>query len=140
MAQGADVTVVIVDTSVWIDFFRGRGTEQVAKLERFLADGEDICICGIILTEVLQGIRKDSDYAQTVSRFDALLFLDMDRATFVKAAQIYRSLRRRGITISNAVDCMIAASAIQHNIALLHNDRDFDPIERYCGLKVVNKR
>jgi len=132
--------MVMVDTSVWIDFFRGRHTQQVAKLEQFLADGEDICICGIILTEILQGIRKDSDYAETLSRFSVFLFLDMNRATFVKAAQLYRSLRRRGVTISKAVDCMIAAAAIQHRIPLLHNDRDFDPIEKHCGLKVVKLR
>jgi len=129
--------MVIVDTSVWIDFFRGKATPEVGKLERFLAEGEDVCICGIILTEVLQGIRDDSDYARTLSRFDAFLFLDMNRRTFVKAAQIYRTLRRRGITISKVIDCLIAASAIEHNIALLHNDRDFDPIEHICGLKVV---
>ena len=129
--------MVIVDTSVWIDFFRGKGTPQVEKLERFLTEGEHICICGIILTEVLQGIRKDSDYTRTLSRFDTFLFLDMNRRTFVKAAQMYRTLRRRGITISKVVDCLIAAVAIEHNIALLHSDSDFDPIERVCGLNVV---
>ena len=129
--------MVIVDTSVWIDFLRGKATAKVGKLEQFLTEGEDICICGIILTEVLQGIREDSDYARTLSRFDTFLFLDMNRRTFVKAAQIYRTLRRRGITISKIVDCMIAAAAIEHKIPLLHNDRDFDPIENACGLKVV---
>jgi hypothetical protein len=129
--------MVIVDTSVWVDFLRGKDTPEVSKLERFLSGGEDICVCGIILTEVLQGIRADSDYARTLSRFDSFLFLDMSRRTFVKAAQIYRTLRRRGITINKVVDCMIAAAAIEHNIALLHNDRDFDPIEESCGLKVV---
>jgi len=130
--------MVIVDTSVWIDFLRGKATTKVDKLEQFLTEGEDICICGIILTEVLQGIREDSDYARTLSRFDTFLFLDMNRRTFVKAAQIYRALRRRGITISKMVDCMIAATAIEHNIPLLHNDQDFDPIEKVCGLKVVS--
>jgi hypothetical protein len=129
--------MVIVDTSVWIDFLRGKDTPQVGKLERLLTEGEDICICGIILTEVLQGIREDSDYARTLSRFDSFLFLDMSRHTFVKAAQIYRTLRRRGVTINRTVDCIIAAESIEHNIALLHNDRDFDPIQEFCGLKVV---
>ena len=129
--------MVIVDTSVWIDFLRGSTTAEASKLEQFLTEGEDICICGIILTEVLQGIREDSAYAKTLSRFDTFLFLDMNRRTFVKAAQIYRTLRRRGITISKIVDCMIAAASIEHNIPLLHNDRDFDPIEKVCGLKVV---
>jgi predicted nucleic acid-binding protein len=129
--------MVVVDTSVWVDFFGGRDTPQVARLGEFLADSEDICTCGVILTEVLQGIREDSDYARTLSRFNAFLYLEMSRGTFVKAAQIYRSLRRRGLTVSKPVDCMIAAVAIEHGLALLHNDRDFGPIAEFCGLKVA---
>ena len=61
----------------------------------------------------------------------------MRRQTFLAAADMYRSLRRRGITIRKSVDCMIAAVAIEHDLPLLHNDRDFDPMEAHCGLKVV---
>jgi hypothetical protein len=129
--------MVLVDTTVWIDFFAAKSSPEVAELERLLNEEEDICTCGIILTEVLQGIREDEDYQRTSSRFDTFLSLPMNRQTFVRAAQLYRSLRRRGITIRKPVDCMIASVAIEHNIALLHNDRDFDPIETHCGLKVV---
>jgi len=129
--------MVLVDTTVWIDFFAAKPTPEVAELERLLNEGEDICTCGIILTEVLQGIREDEDYQRTLSRFDTFLFLPMNRQAFVRAAQLYRSLRRTGITIRKPVDCMIASVAIEHNIPLLHNDRDFDPIETHCGLKVV---
>ena len=129
--------MVLVDTTVWIDFFAAKSSPEVAELERLLNEEEDICTCGIILTEVLQGIREDEDYQRTSSRFDTFLFLPMNRQTFVRAAQLYRSLRRRGITIRKPVDCMIASVAIEHDIALLHNDRDFDPIETHCGLKVV---
>ena len=129
--------MVIVDTTVWVDFFGGKNTPQVRILEQFLTEGEDICICGVILTEVLQGIRADSDYTKTLSRFDSFLFLPMNQHTFVKAAELYRMLQRKGVTIRKAVDCMIASVAIEHNIALLHNDKDFDPIEKLCGLKVV---
>jgi len=127
----------MVDTTVWVDFFGGKNTVQVQTLEQYLKDGEDICICGVILSEVLQGIREDSDYTKTLSRFDSFLFLQMNRPTFVKAAELYRTLRRQGVTIRKAVDCMIASVAIEHNIALLHNDKDFDPIEKLCGLRVV---
>jgi len=72
-----------------------------------------------------------------LSRFDTFLLLPMTRQAFLRAAELYRSLRRRGVTIRKPVDCMIASVAIEHDIALLHNDRDFDPIETYCGLKVV---
>lgn len=129
--------MVIVDTTVWVDFFAGKNTPQVQTLEHFLTEGEDICICGVILTEVLQGIRDDSNYTKTLSRFDTFLFLQMSRRTFVRASELYRTLRRHGITIRKAVDCMIASVAIEHNIRLLHNDKDFDPIEKLCGLKVV---
>ena len=131
--------MVIVDTTVWVDFFGGKPSAEVQMLERFLTEGKDICICGVILTEVLQGIREDTDYTKTLTRFDSLLFLDLDRPTFVKAAQLYRTLRRRGITIRRSFDCMIAAVAIEHNIPLLHTDRDFDPIEEFCGLRVVRE-
>jgi len=129
--------MVLVDTTVWIDFFSAKSTPEVGELERLLNKGEDICTCGIILTEVLQGIRKDEDYQRTLSRFSTFLFLPMNRQTFVRAAELYRSLRRKGITIRKPVDCMIASVATEHNIPLLHKDRDFDPIETHCGLKVV---
>jgi predicted nucleic acid-binding protein len=137
MAQEARLTMVLVDTTVWINFFAAKSTPEVAELERMLNEEEDICTCGIILTEVLQGIREDEDYQRTLSRFDIFLLLPMTRQTFLRASELYRSLRRRGVTIRKSVDCMIASVAIEHDIALLHNDRDFDPIEAYCGLKVV---
>jgi predicted nucleic acid-binding protein len=129
--------MVLVDTTVWIDFFRGRATREVDELERMLDDGETICICGVVLTEILQGIRTDAEYRKTLARFDAFLFLPMDRQVFLKAAKIYRSLRQRGISVRKSIDCMIAAVSIEHDVALLHHDRDFDPIEAHCGLKVI---
>ena len=87
--------------------------------------------------EVLQGIRTDSDYRKTRDYFDSLIFLPMTRDTFILTAQLNRSLRQQGITIRKPVDCMIAAVAIEHNLPLLHNNRDFDPLAMHCGLKVV---
>ena len=138
MARETGLSMVLVDTTVWIDFFNDRNTAHVRTLERMIADEEDICTCGVILAEVLQGIREEDDYARTLSRFDSFLFLPMDRDTFLKAAELYRTLRRRGVTIRKPVDCMIAAVAIEHRIPLLHNGRDFDPIEKFCGLKVLS--
>ena len=132
--------MVLVDTSVWIDFFRGKSTREVRKLERLLREGADICVCGVILTEIMQGIRDDSDYRKTKAIVDAFLFLPMNRQTFLHAADMYRLLRRKGVTIRKSVDCMIAAVSIDHDVPLLHRDRDFDPMEKHCGLKVVNIR
>jgi predicted nucleic acid-binding protein len=129
--------MVLVDSTVWIDFFRGKATVEVGEVERLLGEGEDVCTCGVVLTEVLQGIREDDDYRRALSRFERLLLLPMSRETFVRAAELYRSLRRRGITIRKPVDCMIASVCLEHGAALLHNDRDFDPMETHCGLKVV---
>jgi len=127
--------MVLVDTTVWVDFFLDRRTPHVERLESLIAQGEDIYICGIVLTEVLQGIRDDREYERTRTRLDSLLFLPMTRNTFINAADIYRTLRRKGVTIRKPVDCMIASVAMEHKLRLLHNDRDFVPMEQHCGLE-----
>ena len=129
--------MILVDTTVWIDFFAGRTAAHVDKLESLLQTGEDICICGIILAEVLQGIRSDTDYRKTKNYFEALVFLPMAHATFVRSSEIYRSLRKKGLTIRKPLDCMIASVAIEHDVALLHNDRDFDAIAKHSTLSVL---
>jgi predicted nucleic acid-binding protein len=130
--------MVLVDTTVWIDLFSGLATPQITALESLIVQTEDICLCGVILTEVLQGIRDDEQHAQTQAILSDLLYLSMTRETFLLAAHIYRSLRARGITIRNPIDCMIAAVCIENNVALLHNDRDFDHISKHFDLKTVN--
>ena len=137
MAQGSQLKMVLIDTTVWIDFFAGRDLPHVAALERLIKNREDICICGIILTEVLQGIREKSEFRKTRELFNAMIFLPMRYSVFLFAAEVYRTLRRKGITIRNSVDCMIASVAIENDIMLLHNDKDFKPIEKHLGLKVV---
>ena len=127
--------MVLVDTTVWIDFFSANPYPHVKTLENLIVDREDICLCGIILTEVLQGIREDSEFKRTRDLFTNLIFLPMEYSVFLRSAEIYRALRRKGITIRKPVDCMIASVAIEHDIPLLHNDKDFVPIEKNFGLK-----
>ena len=127
--------MVLVDTSVWIDFFAARSSGHVVALENLIINRKDICICGIVLTEVLQGIRKDSEFKKTRDLFNNLLFFPTPYSVFLKAAEIYRDLRRKGITIRRSVDCMIASVAIENDIPLLHNDKDFEAIEEHCGLR-----
>ena len=129
--------MILVDTTVWVDFFSGRDTPQIEMLESLIARREDICLCGVILTEILQGIRDDKEYADTASALSNLLFIPMIRETFLLAASIYRTLRAQGITIRNSVDCMIAAVCIEHDARLLHNDRDFDSIATHFDLRVI---
>ena len=129
--------IVLVDTTVWIDFFAARSLPHVAKLVKLIEDREDISICGIILAEVLQGIRKDSEFRKTRDLFKTLVFIPMPYSVFLRSSEIYRKLRKKGITIRQPLDCMIAATAIENDLPLLHNDKDFLPIAKYCGLKVL---
>ena len=127
--------MVLVDTTVWIDFFSANPYQHVKTLENLIVKREDICLCGIILTEVLQGIREDSEFNRTRDLLSNLVFLPMQYYVFLRSAEIYRNLRRKGITIRKPVDCIIAAVAIENDIPLLHNDKDFIPIEKHFGLK-----
>jgi len=129
--------MVLVDTSVWIDFFSARPEPHVDTFETLIADREDICICGIILTEILQGIRNDTEFSKTGKLLGNLIYLPIAYDDYVRSAQIYRHLRRKGITIRKSVDCIIAAVALAHNIFLLHNDKDFFPIENHFGLRAL---
>ena len=129
--------LILVDTTVWIDFFAAKSASYVKILEDLIEQKEDICVCGIILTEVLQGIKGENEFKKTKNIFTSLLFLPMSYETFLRAAEIFRGLRQKGITIRKSMDCMIASVAIELNIPLLHNDKDFKPIERHFGLKVL---
>ena len=130
--------MVLVDTTVWIDFFAGRNKPHVATLQDLIENEEDLSLCGVILAEVLQGIRSDADFVKTKRYLGDLIFLPMRRATFLRAAELYRSLRKKGITIRKPVDCMIASVAIEYDIQLLHNDRDFDHIAKRSKLRICD--
>lgn len=129
--------MTLVDTTVWIDLFAGRNTSQVSLFGSLIVAKEDICLCGVILTEVLQGIKDEKEYSKTESILSNLIYLTMERSTFLLAANIYRSIRSKGITIRNSVDCMIAAVCIENKIPMLHNDKDFDIIAKEVDLKVL---
>ncbi|MFO8010821.1 MAG: PIN domain nuclease [Dehalococcoidia bacterium] len=130
--------MILIDTSVWIDFLTGRDTLQAGTVTSLVKGREDICICGILLTEVLQGIRVNKEHEKTKAILSELIFLPMTQEVFLLAASIYRTCRSRGITIRNATDCMIAATCIQHEVRLLHNDRDFDSISTQFSLQIVD--
>jgi len=130
--------MVLVDTTVWIDFFVDRDEPHVATLQELIENEEDISLCGVILAEVLQGIRSDTEFFKTKEYFGDLIFLPMRQANFLRAAEVYRSLRKKGITIRKPVDCMIASVAIEYDIHLLHNDRDFDHIAKHSSLRVCD--
>jgi predicted nucleic acid-binding protein len=128
--------MILVDTTVWIDFFINRNAQHVKILHELIEREEDLSLCGVIITEILQGIRSDTDYFKTKEYLEDLIFLPMRHETFLRSAEIYRSLRKKGITIRKSVDCMIASVAIEYDALLLHNDRDFDYIAKHSNLRI----
>lgn len=129
--------MIFVDTTVWVDFFRGRHTKQVQCLEATIQQNNTIFYCGLVLTELLQGIPNKKQSQQLKSHFDSLLYIEMLEADYVTAAEIYVTLRQKGVTVRKTIDCLIAALAISHQLPLLHSDKDFLPIAKYCGLRCV---
>ena len=127
--------MILVDTSVWIDFFVSKTLPHVETLEKLILKNKNICICGIVITEVLQGIKDDKEFNKTKKLLECLVFLPMPYTTFIKSAQLYRTLRKNGITIKRVMDCLIATIAIENDIPILHNDKDFLLIESQSKLK-----
>ncbi len=130
--------MVIVDTTVWIDYFGDRDTPQTAWLEQGMTD-QPLGLTDQILCEILQGIRNNADFERTRQRLSGFMLFDTGGETLaVTSAQNYRFLRARGHTIRRTNDCVIATFCIRKGHSLLHFDRDFDPFEKHLGLHVVH--
>lgn len=131
------MSVWLVDTSVWIDYFNGTITPQTNLLDDSLGKRE-LAIGDLILCEVLQGFAGQSDFELARDTFLQLPIYPLGGiAVALKAAQNYQILRRRGITVRKTIDCLIATYAIEHGLTLLHNDSDFDPFALHLGLKIA---
>lgn len=129
--------MIVVDTSVWIDYFNGRPTPEAAHLDSLLVH-EPLVIGDLILAEVLQGFRSDLDFRRALVLLSALEFQAMvGREVAVDSARNYRKLRARGVSVRKTIDVLIGTFCIRSGHRLLHADRDFDPMERYLGLDVV---
>ena len=128
--------MILVDSSVWVDFFRGVNSRQRQILHNLIENEEDIAITEIILTEVLQGVRDDK-YFQSIKEYlsEFPIIKSNGINTYVKSAQIYRDCRRKGKTIRKTIDCIIAEICIENNLILLHKDSDFKHIESCTDLK-----
>lgn len=130
--------MVIVDSSVWIDAFNGQITPQTRWLQVGLAEG-GVGLTSLILCEVLRGFRSDREFLQTKKHLLALPVLEGTPAGLaVKAAENFRVLQRRGITVRKTVDCLIATLCIEEGHELLHRDNDFLGFENFLGLQVVH--
>ena len=129
--------VIIVDSSVWINYFNGNDTLQTAKLDKLLGV-ELLGIGDIIITEVLQGFRNDKDYRaakQVLTSLTGFNMLGIEIA--VKSADNYRELRKQGITIRKTVDVIIATFCMENGHSLLFSDKDFEPFVNNLGLNAV---
>lgn len=126
--------MIVVDSSVWIDFLNGRKAAHVERLRSAL--GEDEIIVGdLMLCEVLQGLGSERDARQVESLLRRFEIVSMaGEAIAVSAARNFRSLRRRGITVRKTIDLLIGTWCIENRRALLHNDGDFRPMAQHLGL------
>jgi predicted nucleic acid-binding protein len=130
--------MILVDSTVWIDYFNGVHTPQTDLLDRLLPV-QPILVGDLILGEVLQGFRSDNDFEQArmaLSKFTQVNLVTSDLA--VQSARNYRALRAQGITVRKTIDCFIATYCIQNHHSLLHSDSDFDPFETHLGLEVIH--
>ena len=124
--------MILVDTSVWIDFIRGRSTSPVERLRTALDRGVSAAITPLIYQEILQGAVDEKTFRDYRSYFSNQRFLHPGDpiASHENAARLYFECRRKGFTIRSSNDCLIAQIAIEQRVALLHDDRDFDNIAR----------
>ncbi len=129
--------MILVDSSVWIAHLRGQRTPAAAKLEE-LVTREPILVGDLILLEILQGARDEANAARIerlLRRFTLVPLLDADLAPI--AARNVRSLRKLGVTVRKTADIIIGSFCIENDFLLLHQDRDFDPMEKHLGLRVA---
>lgn len=127
--------VILVDSSVWIDYFSGNGSAETDFLDETLGN-RAVAIGDLILTEVLQGFRHDRDYRTARRLLEELTVFDLlGRNMAIKSAENFRKLRKKGITIRKTADVIIASFCIEHDLPLLFSDRDFRPFVDHLGMR-----
>lgn len=127
--------MIVVDSSVWIDYFNGVDSAASERLDKLLGV-EPLAVGDLILAEVLQGFRRDADYRTARELMTSLTVLEMlGQKLAIQGAENYRSLRARGVTVRRTVDVIIATCCIEHGLPLLFEDKDFVPFVRYLGLQ-----
>ena len=129
---------MIVDTSVWIDFLNGHPSRQAELLAQAIAEGDAIHLPGLVLTEILLGLKNDAQARRVESLLDAFDWVEgPTRQDHVEAAGLYRQCRAKGITVRSTIDCLIAQLCIRDNLPLLAKDRDFTEMARVVPLVMV---
>lgn len=129
--------MILVDSSVWIDYFKGTLTAQTERLDTLL-DQQPLAIGDLILTEVLQGFDSDRDFNEARTLLTSLTVVELGGEQIaIRAAKNFRKLRSLGVTVRKTIDTVIATWCIENGYDLLHNDRDFDPFTKHLGLRVL---
>ena len=129
--------MILVDSSVWIDYFKGTITPQTEKLDQLLGQ-EPLAIGDLMLTEVLQGFAGERDFNQARKMLTSLTVVELcGQEIAIQAAKNYKALRALGVTVRKTIDTVIATRCIESGYDLLHNDRDLDPFAVHLGLRVV---
>jgi predicted nucleic acid-binding protein len=129
---------VLVDTSVWVDFFNNAATKESDILTKYIKEDYPAYLCAVILQEILQGFNNDKDYAVVKDLLLSYPFLKTKPLEFaVGAAEFYRKLKKADKTIRKSNDCLIAYHALFYNIPVLHRDRDFSIMAQHSNLKVI---
>ncbi|MFN3931228.1 MAG: PIN domain nuclease [Brevundimonas sp.] len=129
--------MILVDSSVWIDYFNGAPTPETDRLDDLLAV-EPVAIGDLILAEVLQGFGSDRAFNEAYRLLLTLTVIDIGGVDIaVQAARNFRALRQRGVTVRKTIDCLIATRCIESGHALLFSDRDFQPFVEHLGLQAV---
>ena len=130
---------MIFDSTVWVDYYKNKLTPKTDLLHEKIININRLCVCPIIVQEVLQGFREDNLYIEAFNTFEALEKLNLPSYYVAqKASQLYRSCRKEGKTIRKANDCIIAIYALEFALELVHNDSDFDLIAQVFPLKIYN--
>lgn len=128
--------MILVDTSVWIDYFNGLENKQTESLDRILSE-QSVLIGDIILTEILQGFDSDKEFRLAKQALDPLDCVHLGgKSLAIKAASNFRFLRSKGVTIRKTVDMLVGSWCIEHEVELLHNDKDFDQIATELPLQI----
>jgi len=129
--------VILVDSSVWIDYFRGKATAESDCLDSLIGS-EPLLIGDLIMVEVLQGFASKRDFNQARRLLSTMRVIDLAGAQIaIRAAQNFRALRLLGVTVRKTIDTIIATRCIEDDIRLLYSDRDFDPFVRHLGLRTA---
>ena len=127
--------MILVDSSVWIDYFRGTATPQAETLDALLGR-EPVATGDLVLTEVLQGFGSDRDFNQARKLMTSLIVVDIGGQDIaIQAARNFRALRALGVTVRKTIDTVIATRCIESGFTLLYSDRDFDPFVQHLGLR-----